>query len=129
MRMCASHSIESERSRSLASTGSSRDRPSHLTSPHLGKSKRPNVTTRDEHAPEAESLRARYPKRWLARKAGAGQVEVRGGLAVDDGKPIGETFVVTVGLSLSQSSQNEAVSPLCHWHGWPRPPDCLRCVG
>ena len=56
-------------------------------------------------------------------------MEVRGGLAVDDGKPIGETFVVTVGLSLSQSSQNEAVSPLCHWHGWPRPPDCLRCVG
>ena len=54
----------------------------------------------------------RAPKHWPARK-----VEVRGGLAVDDGKPIGETFVVTVGLSLSQSSQNEAVSPLCHWHG------------
>ena len=114
MRICASHSIESERSRSLASTGSSRDRPSAIShrEPHLGKSKRPNVTTRDEHAPEAESLRARYPKHWPARK-----VEVRGGLAVDDGKPIGETFVVTVGLSLSQSSQNEAVSPLCHWHG------------
>ena len=99
--------------------GSNRPRESqpHSSAPHLGKRKRPNVTTRDEHAPEAKSLRARYPKHWPARKAGAGQVEVRGGLAVDDGKPIGETFVVTVGLSLSQSSQNEAVSPLCHWHG------------
>ena len=89
-----------------------RESQPHSSAPHLGKRKRPNVTTRDEHAPEAKSLRARYPKRWPARKAGAGQVEVRGGLAVDDGKPIGETFVV--GLSLSQSSQNEAVSPLCH---------------
>ena len=89
----------------------------HIAAHHLGRRKRPNVTTRDEHAPEAESLCARYPTRWPAHKVGAGQVEVRGGPAVDDGKPIGETFVVTVGLSLSQSSQNEAVSPLCHWHG------------
>ena len=77
-----------------------RESQPHSSAPHLGKRKRPNVTTRDEHAPEAKSLRARYPKHWPARK-----VEVRGGLAVDDGKPIGETFVV--GLSLSQSSQNE----------------------
>ena len=91
-----------------------RESQPHSSAPHLGKRKRPNVTTRDEHAPEAKSLRARYPKHWPAHKVGAGQVEVRGGPAVDDGKPIGETFVVTVGLSLSQSSQNEAVSPLCH---------------
>jgi hypothetical protein len=53
-----------------------RESQPHSSAPHLGKRKRPNVTTRDEHAPEAKSLRARYPKHWPARK-----VEVRGGVS------------------------------------------------
>ena len=85
-----------------------RESQPHSSAPHLGKRKRPNVTTRDEHAPEAKSLRARYPKHWPARK-----VEVRGGPAVDDGKPIGETFVVGLSLSLSLSLARMRPCLLC----------------